>query len=87
MVRKTNSTGGDVRPVQMYGALTNTESAYRPDSANTNRSELAYEPPSEDDQSVRTMIVCVGHDIRLSFSICRPKSNPLVYFSRLLKGP
>uniref|UniRef100_A0A915BAH0 Nephrin n=1 Tax=Parascaris univalens TaxID=6257 RepID=A0A915BAH0_PARUN len=56
MVRKTNSTGGDVRPVQMYGALTNTESAYRPDSANTNRSELAYEPPSEDDQSVRTMI-------------------------------
>ncbi|VDM39960.1 unnamed protein product [Toxocara canis] len=56
MVRKTNNTSGDVRPVQMYGALTNTDSAYRPESANTNRSELAYEPPSEDDQSVRTMI-------------------------------
>ncbi|VDK46800.1 unnamed protein product [Anisakis simplex] len=75
MVRKTNNAGGDVRPVQMYGALTNTDGIYRPDSANTNRSELAYEQPSEDDQSVRTMIVCLGDPI----PSCPAEVNPNGY--------
>ncbi|EFO27330.2 immunoglobulin I-set domain-containing protein [Loa loa] len=56
MVRNANNSGADVRLVQMYGALTNVESPCRPDSTNTNRSELGHEPDSEDDRSLRTMI-------------------------------
>lgn len=44
----------------MYGALTSVESSCRPNSTNTNRSELGHEPDSEDDQSLRTMIVCIN---------------------------
>lgn len=58
MVRKANNSGADVQPVQMYGALTNVDSPCRPESANTNRSELGHEPNSEDGQSFRTVIVC-----------------------------
>lgn len=60
MVRNANNSGSDVRLVQMYGALANVESPCRPDSTNTNRSELGHGPDSEDDQSLRTMIVCVN---------------------------
>lgn len=60
MIRKANNSSSDVKLVQMYGALTSVESPCRPDSTNTNRSELGHEPDSEDDQSLRTMIVCVN---------------------------
>ncbi|VDK65575.1 unnamed protein product [Onchocerca ochengi] len=56
MIRKANNSSSDVKLVQMYGALTSVESPCRPDSTNTNRSELGHEPDSEDDQSLRTMI-------------------------------
>ncbi|KAL3982160.1 Immunoglobulin domain family protein [Acanthocheilonema viteae] len=56
MIRNVNNSGSDVRLVQMYGALTSVENPCRPDSTNTNRSELGHEPDSEDDQSLRTMI-------------------------------
>lgn len=48
-----------VRTVQMYGTTGDSMYVARPESVNTNRSELANnnEPISEDDQSVRTMIV------------------------------
>uniref|UniRef100_A0A914WZB5 Nephrin n=1 Tax=Plectus sambesii TaxID=2011161 RepID=A0A914WZB5_9BILA len=44
------------RPVQMYGATGDSMYATRPESVDTNRSEMANEAVSEDDQSVRTMI-------------------------------
>ncbi|MFH4976616.1 hypothetical protein AB6A40_003325 [Gnathostoma spinigerum] len=57
MVRKMPNGGGEtVRPVQMYGAITTAENQYRPESVNTNRSDLGHDLISEDDQSVRTMI-------------------------------
>lgn len=66
MVRKSQGDS-DVRPVQMYGALTNMDNSYRPDSTNTNRSELAREHASEDDQSVRTMIVSFAYKWNLIY--------------------
>ncbi|CAG9541092.1 unnamed protein product [Cercopithifilaria johnstoni] len=56
MIRNANNSGSDVRLVQMYGALTNVENPCRPDSTNTNRSELGHKPDSDDGQSLRTMI-------------------------------
>lgn len=61
MVRKTNNSSSDVRLMQMYGALTGVESNCRPDSTNTNRSEFEHRPDSEDEQSLRTMIVCINY--------------------------
>lgn len=53
-----NAGDGTVRPVQTYGAVGGTPAMRRrPDSSNTNRSELLNDRASEDDQSVRTMIV------------------------------
>jgi hypothetical protein len=59
-VRRLNY-GTDRRPLQLYGAIgANLSPApinRRPDSNNTNKSELLNEQNSEDEQSVRTMIV------------------------------
>lgn len=57
MVRKLPDGKGEAKAVHMYGALVNSEIACRPESANTNRSELVYERASEDAQSLRTIIV------------------------------
>uniref|UniRef100_A0AC34Q8P4 Nephrin n=1 Tax=Panagrolaimus sp. JU765 TaxID=591449 RepID=A0AC34Q8P4_9BILA len=57
--RTTLMTSGDgtVRPVQTYGAVSGTPAMRRrPESSNTNRSELLNDRASEDDQSIRTMI-------------------------------
>uniref|UniRef100_A0A915DCH9 Nephrin n=1 Tax=Ditylenchus dipsaci TaxID=166011 RepID=A0A915DCH9_9BILA len=52
-----HSTDGSGRPIQIYGTMTGTPGANRrPDSNNTNKSELLNEPVSEDNQSVRTII-------------------------------
>lgn len=52
-----NTGDGTIRPVQTYGAVGGTPAMRRrPDSSNTNRSELLNDRASEDDQSVRTMI-------------------------------
>uniref|UniRef100_A0A7E4VGA4 Nephrin n=1 Tax=Panagrellus redivivus TaxID=6233 RepID=A0A7E4VGA4_PANRE len=51
-----NTADGSVRPVQTYGAVGTPSMRRRPDSSNTNRSELLNDRASEDDQSVRTMI-------------------------------
>ncbi len=61
-----------VRTVQMYGTTGDSMYAARPESANTNRSELGNnEPISEDDQSVRTMIVSHKHIYCLTLFACR----------------
>uniref|UniRef100_A0A0N5AIT5 B-cell receptor CD22-like n=1 Tax=Syphacia muris TaxID=451379 RepID=A0A0N5AIT5_9BILA len=56
MVRKLPDGSGDTKVVHMYGALMNSEGGCRSESVNTNRSELAYERASEDEQSMRTII-------------------------------
>ena len=52
-----NVGDGNVRPLQTYGAVGTPSMRRRPDSSTTNRSELLNDRGSEDDQSVRTMIV------------------------------
>lgn len=49
---------GSSRPIQIYGTLiSKTESSRRPDSNNTNKSELNEQITIEDNQSARTIIV------------------------------
>jgi hypothetical protein len=70
-VRRHNY-GNDRRPLQLYGAIgANLKSPApnrRPESNNTNKSELLNERLSEeDDQSVRTMIVSLDVLTKLNF--------------------
>ncbi|KAI6215486.1 Immunoglobulin domain protein [Aphelenchoides besseyi] len=58
-IRRTNYGNG--RPLQLYGAIgggLHSPATFnrRPDSNNTNKSDLLHDQLSEDDQSVRTMI-------------------------------